>query len=67
MRVVADGCAAEDDNEIVRTWAPEGVTPEGKEKDGWIPHHGVLARLAGYDSEVSCRCACRAVVWGMVN
>lgn len=41
----------EDDNTIERTWSPEGVTPEGKEKEGWLPHHGVLARLAGYDSE----------------
>lgn len=41
----------EDNNEIVRKWSPEGVTPEGKEKDGWIPHHGVLARLNGYDPE----------------
>ena len=41
----------EDDNRVERTWAPEGVTVESKEKDGWIPHHGVLARLNGYDSE----------------
>jgi seryl-tRNA synthetase len=43
--------ATEDDNKVERTWAPEGVTVEGKEKDGWIPHHGVLARLNGYDPE----------------
>jgi seryl-tRNA synthetase len=39
-------------NEIVRTWNPEGVTaPQGREKDGWLPHHGVLSRLGGADFE----------------
>ncbi|KAF2012872.1 serine-tRNA ligase [Aaosphaeria arxii CBS 175.79] len=41
----------EDNNVVYRKWSPEGVTPEGKEKDGWIPHHGVLTRLNGFDSE----------------
>lgn len=39
----------EDNNAVVRTWAPEGVTVQ-ENKEG-IPHHGVLARLAGYDPE----------------
>lgn len=39
------------DNVVYRKWAPEGVTVEGKEKEGWIPHHGVLTRLNGFDSE----------------
>jgi seryl-tRNA synthetase len=39
----------EDDNAIYRTWEPEA----GKVKtdESFIPHHGVLARLAGYDPE----------------
>ncbi|KAF2659009.1 serine-tRNA ligase [Lophiostoma macrostomum CBS 122681] len=41
----------EDNNAIVRTWAPADGPPQSREKDGWIPHHGVLARLNGYDSE----------------
>jgi hypothetical protein len=40
----------EADNNVLRTWAPEGVKVEGKEKEGWIPHHGVLTRLNGFDS-----------------
>jgi seryl-tRNA synthetase len=39
----------EDDNKVLKTWAPEDRKPEFK-KDG-IPHHGVLARLNGYDPE----------------
>lgn len=39
----------EDDNAVVKTWAPEDRKPEFKQ-DG-IPHHGVLARLDGYDPE----------------
>lgn len=39
----------EDDNEVVKTWAPENRKPEFKQ-DG-IPHHGVLTRLNGYDPE----------------
>jgi seryl-tRNA synthetase len=39
----------EDNNTIVRTWAPEGVKPVSREKDGWLPHHGVLSRLNGAD------------------
>lgn len=39
----------EDNNSIIKKWAPEGVTVEHK-KDG-IPHHGVLSRLNGFDPE----------------
>ncbi|USP75833.1 seryl-tRNA synthetase [Curvularia clavata] len=39
----------EDNNAILKTWAPEARKAEPK-KDG-IPHHGVLARLDGYDPE----------------
>lgn len=39
----------EDDNAVVKTWAPENRKAEFK-KDG-IPHHGVLTRLNGYDPE----------------
>jgi seryl-tRNA synthetase len=39
----------EDDNAVVKTWAPESRKAEFK-ADG-IPHHGVLTRLAGYDPE----------------
>ncbi|KAF2999374.1 Cytosolic seryl-tRNA synthetase [Curvularia kusanoi] len=39
----------EDDNAVVKTWAPEGRKAEFKQ-DG-IPHHGVLTRLNGYDPE----------------
>ncbi|KAF2637842.1 serine-tRNA ligase [Massarina eburnea CBS 473.64] len=39
----------EDNNTIIKTWAPEGVAAEHN-KTG-IPHHGVLARLNGYDPE----------------
>ncbi|KAF2084596.1 serine-tRNA ligase [Saccharata proteae CBS 121410] len=38
----------EDDNAIVRTWKPEGVTVEKKE---CLSHHEVLYRLGGYDPE----------------
>lgn len=36
----------EDDNAVIRTWAPEGVTPEKKD---CLSHHEVLTRLDGYD------------------
>ncbi|EOA89339.1 uncharacterized protein SETTUDRAFT_147736 [Exserohilum turcica Et28A] len=39
----------EDNNAVLKTWAPEARKPEFKQ-DG-IPHHGVLARLNGYDPE----------------
>jgi seryl-tRNA synthetase len=39
----------EDNNAIIKTWSPDGKKPEFN-KDG-IPHHGVLARLNGYDPE----------------
>jgi seryl-tRNA synthetase len=39
----------EDNNAVQKTWAPEGRKAEFKQ-DG-IPHHGVLARLNGYDPE----------------
>lgn len=39
----------EDNNAILKTWAPEDTKVEFK-KDG-IPHHGVLTRLNGYDPE----------------
>lgn len=35
----------EDNNAVLKTWAPEERKAEHK-KDG-IPHHGVLARLDG--------------------
>lgn len=35
----------EDNNAVLKTWAPEARKPEFKQ-DG-IPHHGVLARLNG--------------------
>ncbi|KAF2184681.1 serine-tRNA ligase [Zopfia rhizophila CBS 207.26] len=44
--VVSDN---EDNNAIIRTWAPEGGKVEAKE--GFLPHHGVLTRLDGFDSE----------------
>jgi seryl-tRNA synthetase len=40
---------SEDNNAVVKTWAPEDRKPEFKENA--IPHHGVLTRLAGYDPE----------------
>lgn len=39
---------SEDDNEVQRKWAPEGVTVE---KRDCLSHHDVLARLDGYDPE----------------
>ncbi|KAK4203677.1 hypothetical protein QBC40DRAFT_274231 [Triangularia verruculosa] len=36
----------EDNNEVVRTWAPEGVTFE---KKNVLSHHEVLEKLDGYD------------------
>ncbi|KAB8416377.1 hypothetical protein FH972_024896 [Carpinus fangiana] len=36
----------EDDNAIIRTWAPEGVKPEKKD---CLSHHEVLTRIDGYD------------------
>ncbi|KAF2742233.1 serine-tRNA ligase [Sporormia fimetaria CBS 119925] len=41
----------EDDNEVLRKWAPEGVEVKGRLEEGWLPHHGVLTRLAGADFE----------------
>lgn len=38
----------EDDNQIQRIWAPEGVTVEKKQ---CLSHHEVLLRLDGYDPE----------------
>jgi seryl-tRNA synthetase len=38
----------EDDNVVVRTWAPENVVVE---KRNCLSHHEVLTRLDGYDSE----------------
>ncbi|KAF1933475.1 serine-tRNA ligase [Didymella exigua CBS 183.55] len=39
----------EDDNAVVKTWAPEDRKAEFKPNA--IPHHGVLTRLNGYDPE----------------
>jgi hypothetical protein len=39
----------EDNNETVKTWAPEDVKVE--HKPDVLPHHGVLTRLDGYDPE----------------
>ncbi|KAK8017610.1 Seryl-tRNA synthetase [Apiospora rasikravindrae] len=38
----------EDNNAILRTWAPEGVTVEKKDV---LSHHEVLTRLDGYDPD----------------
>ncbi|PHH64871.1 hypothetical protein CDD81_3728 [Ophiocordyceps australis] len=38
----------EDNNEVLRTWAPEGVTVE---KRNVLSHHEVLLRLDGYDPD----------------
>lgn len=38
----------EENNEIIRTWVPEGVTVEKKE---CLSHHEVLYRLGGYDPD----------------
>lgn len=38
----------EDNNEIIRTWAPEGVTVE---KRDCLSHHEVLTRIDGYEPE----------------
>ncbi|RDL35101.1 Seryl-tRNA synthetase [Venustampulla echinocandica] len=38
----------EDNNSILRTWAPEGVTAE---KRDCLSHHEVLTRIDGYDPE----------------
>lgn len=38
----------EDDNQIIRTWAPENVSME---RPGCLSHHEVLTRLDGYDPE----------------
>ncbi|ODV89622.1 hypothetical protein CANCADRAFT_141551 [Tortispora caseinolytica NRRL Y-17796] len=38
----------EDNNEIIRTWAPEGLSVEKKD---CLSHHEVLTRLDGYDPE----------------
>jgi seryl-tRNA synthetase len=39
----------EDDNKVLKTWAPEDRKAEFRENA--IPHHGVLLRLNGYDPE----------------
>ncbi|OCK81281.1 serine-tRNA ligase [Lepidopterella palustris CBS 459.81] len=39
----------EDNNEVIQTWAPEGVKVE--HHPDWLPHHGVLTRIDGYDPE----------------
>lgn len=36
----------EDDNQVARTWSPEGFDPANKQK---LSHHEVLWRLNGYD------------------
>jgi len=38
----------EDDNAIIKTWAPNNVPVE---KGTWLSHHEVLTRLDGYDPE----------------
>lgn len=38
----------EDHNELIRTWAPEGVAVE---KRDCLSHHDVLSRLDGYEAE----------------
>ena len=38
----------QDDNQIIRTWAPENVAME---RPGCLSHHEVLTRLDGYDPE----------------
>jgi seryl-tRNA synthetase len=38
----------EDDNAVIRTWAPEGVKVE---KRDCLSHHEVLYRIGGYDPE----------------
>jgi seryl-tRNA synthetase len=39
----------EDNNEVIRVWAPEGTKVE--KRDDFISHHEVLTRLDGYDPE----------------
>lgn len=38
----------EENNEKIRSWAPEGVTVEKKD---CLSHHEVLYRLGGYDPD----------------
>ncbi|KAG8623954.1 hypothetical protein KVT40_008930 [Elsinoe batatas] len=38
----------EDNNELIKTWAPEGVEPTKKD---CLSHHEVLTRLDGYDPD----------------
>jgi seryl-tRNA synthetase len=40
----------EDNNETIRTWAPEGFD-ENSQEHASLSHHEVLSRLDGYDSE----------------
>ena len=40
----------EDNNPIIKTWAPEGINIEEK-KEGLLSHHEVLTRLDGYAPE----------------
>lgn len=40
----------EDDNAVLRKWSPEGMG-EPKPLEGGLPHHGVLTRLDGWDSD----------------
>jgi len=40
----------EDNNPVLKTWAPEGIVVEEK-KDGLLSHHEVLLRLDGYAPE----------------
>lgn len=49
--IVHESVVVSDDeanNELYRTWAPEGVTVE---KNGILSHHEVLTRLDGFDQE----------------
>ena len=44
--------ADEAHNNVLRAWAPDAAPPRPRgADDGALPHHGVLARLDGYDAE----------------